>query len=176
MESYDTALLRLAIALAHSARQQGADPFGALLAIDGSVVHQGYDRSVECSDPTFHAELGVISEYCRAHSRFSLEEYTLYTSTEPCAMCAGAIHWARISRVVFSVSQAMLQELSGGQPKPSAQSILNSGHRKVQVIGPLLPAEGLAVFDGYTFVPKRQRHAAHHADTRAREEGLADPD
>ena len=165
MEAYDTALLRQAIALAHRARQQGADPFGAVLAVDGMVVHQAYDRSVEFSDPTFHAELSVISEYCRAHRRFSLEGYTLYASTEPCAMCAGAIHWSRISRVVFSVSQAMLQELSGGRPKPSALSILHSGHGKVEVIGPLLSSEGLAVFDSYAFVPKVQRHAARHADT-----------
>ena len=164
MESYDIDLLRLAIALAERARRQGADPFGAVLAVDGSVVHQAYDRSVEFSDPTFHAELSVISEYCQAHRRFSLEGYTLYTSTEPCAMCAGAIHWSRISRVVFSVSQAVLQGLSGGRPKPSAQSILHSRHGKVEVIGPLLPTEGLAVFDGYTFVPKVQRHAALHVD------------
>lgn len=172
MESYDIDLLRLTISLAHRARQQGADPFGAVLAVDGSVVHQAYDRSVEFSDPTFHAELSLISEYCRAHSRFSLEGYTLYASTEPCSMCAGAIHWARISRVVFSVSQAMLQELSGGHPKPSAQSILNSGQNKVQVIGPLLAAEGSAVFDGYRFVPKIQRHAACHAAALPGEEDL----
>ena len=141
LESSDEQFLRLAIALARRARRQGADPFGAVLVADGVVVHQAYDRSVEFSDPTFHAELSVISEYCRAHSQFSLDGYTLYTSTEPCAMCTGAIHWARISRVVYSVSQAMLQQLSGGRPKPSAQSLLNWDHRMVSIVGPLLPDE-----------------------------------
>ncbi len=169
MERSDTELLRLAIALAHRARQQGADPFGAVLAAEETVVHQAYDRSVEVSDPTFHAELGVISEYCRSQGRFSLEGYSLYTSTEPCAMCAGAVHWARISRVVFSVSQVMLQELSGGRPKPSARSILNSIHGEIEVIGPLFPAEGLAVFDGYRFVPKIQRHEARHGGVSIRQ-------
>lgn len=160
MESSDEQFLRLAIGLAHHARQQGADPFGAVLVVDGAVVHQAYDRSVEFSDPTYHAELSVISEYCRAHSRFSLDGYTLYTSTEPCTMCAGAIHWARISRVVYSVSQAMLQQLSGGRPKPSSRSLLNLDHGMAAIVGPLLSEEGLAVFDGYGFVPKIERHAA----------------
>ena len=158
MASSDEAFLRLAIALAHQARQHGADPFGAVLVAGGTVVHQAYDRSVERSDPTCHAELSLISEYCRAHQRFSLDGYALYTSTEPCAMCSGAIHWARISRVIFSVSQAMLQQLSGGQSKQGCASIINSGHRRVEIVGPLLPEEGLAVFDGYTFVPKVERH------------------
>lgn len=171
MESFDEQFLRQAIALAHHARQQGADPFGAVLVLGGAIVHQAHDRSVEFSDPTFHAELSVISEYCRAHSQFSLEGYTLYTSAEPCLMCAGAIHWARISRLVFSVSQAILQQLSGGRPKPSFRSLLGLGHATVSVTGPLLPEEGLAVFDGYTFVPKVERHRASRAEVRARAKG-----
>ncbi|MBU3130161.1 deaminase [Clostridium tagluense] len=47
-------------------------------------------------DPTSHAELSLISEYCRLSNNFSLEGYTLYTSTEPCVMCAGAIKWEDI--------------------------------------------------------------------------------
>ena len=156
----DEIFLRLAIALAHQARQQGADPFGAVLVSDGKVMHQACDRSVECSDPTFHAELSVISEYCRAQRLFSLDGYTLYANVEPCAMCAGAIHWSRISRVVFSVSQVMLQGVSGGRPKVSCESIINSGRRLIEIVSPLLPEEGLEVFADYAFVPKALRHRA----------------
>jgi len=147
----DEHFLRLAIALAHQARERGAHPFGAVLVLDGLVVHQVYDRSADVSDPTFHAELSLISEYCRAQRLMSLDGYTLYASTEPCPMCAGAIHWARLSRVVFSVSQTMLQALSGGSPKPSAASIVNSARWQIEVAGPLIPEEGLAVFEGYSF-------------------------
>jgi len=154
----DEHFLRLAIALAHQARRDGADPFGAVLVATGVVVHQARDRSVEMSDPTFHAELSVVSEYCRARRLFSLEGYTLYCSTEPCPMCAGAIHWARLSRVVFSVSQAMLQELSGGSPKLLCASIIGSPRRPVEIVGPLLLEEGLAVFAGFPFIPKAERH------------------
>lgn len=156
----DERYLRLAIAQARQARELGADPFGAVLVANGQVVHQVYDRCVESSDPTYHAELSLISEYCRASKQFSLEGHTLYASTEPCPMCAGAIHWARISRVVFSVSQAMLQELSGGRPKPELRSLFALWGGRIEIAGPLLPREGLEVFRDYTFVPKAERHRA----------------
>jgi tRNA(Arg) A34 adenosine deaminase TadA len=154
----DEYFLRQAIALAYQARAEGADPFGALLVRDGTVVGQTIDRSVATSDPTFHAELSLISEYCRAHQVFSLAGFSLYASTEPCPMCAGAIHGARISRLVYSVSQAMLQTRSGGRPKLACTAILHPP--QIEIVGPLLPEEGLAVFDGYTFTPKVDRHAA----------------
>ena len=160
MQSLDEQFLRQAIALARQGRKQGGDPFSALLVIDGTVRQQSWDRSVEMSDPTFHAELSVISEYCRAQQQFALEGATLYTIGEPCPMCAGAIHWARISRVVFSVSQAMIQQRSGGHPKLDCAAIINAGHRQVEIVGPLLADEGLAVFEGYTFTPRAAQHAA----------------
>jgi len=147
----DEQFLRLAINLARQARQRGIEPFGAVLVAENTVVHQAIEGRVELSDPTCHAELRVISEYCRAQRRLSLKGYTLYASTEPCPMCAGAIHWARLTRVVFSVSQAMLQRFSGGSPKPGCASIINTRVPQTEVVGPLLSEEGLAVFEGYEF-------------------------
>ena len=82
MRSSDEQFLRLAMALAHQARQRGADPFGAVLVVDGAVVHQAWDRSVELSDPTYHAELSLISEHCRSHRRFSSEMFLLISWAE----------------------------------------------------------------------------------------------
>ena len=81
-------------------------------------------------------------------------------------MCAGAIYWARISRVVFSVSQAMLQERSGGRPKPACGATLQAMGSRAEVVGPMLADEGLTVFDGYAFVPKVARHATRFNETR----------
>jgi tRNA(Arg) A34 adenosine deaminase TadA len=75
-------------------------------------------------------------------------------------MCAGAIKWARISRVVFSVPQAMLQQQTGGMPKPSCEAIIQSGRRQAEILGPLLLEEGLRVFEDFVFVPKVERHRA----------------
>ena len=151
MTTFDEHYLRLAIELARQARRRGIEPFGAVLVLENGVVHQAIEGRVELTDPTYHAELRVISEYCRAQGRLSLKGYTLYASTEPCPMCAGAIHWARLSRVVFSVSQAMLQHLSGGSPKPGCASIIKTGVPQTEIVGPLLPEEGLVVFEGYDF-------------------------
>jgi tRNA(Arg) A34 adenosine deaminase TadA len=159
MTTNDEYFLRRAIALADEARQRGADPFGAVLVKDGVILHESSDRSVESSDPTFHAELSVISEYCRREMVMSLAGCTLYASTEPCPMCAGAIHWSRISRLVFSVSQQMLNASSGGRPKPSAASLL-AEYKQVEIVGPLIPDEGWKTFEGYTFTSKIARHAA----------------
>jgi tRNA(Arg) A34 adenosine deaminase TadA len=155
----DAEFLRRAISLAAQNSLTDGDPFGAILVKDGVMVAQRGDRSVALSDPTFHAELSLISDYCRANRLFSLEGYTLYSSTEPCLMCSGAIHWARISRIVFSVPQGALQQQSGGKPKPSCESLLNLGHRRVEVVGPLLLEEGLAVLKTHRFNSKLERHA-----------------
>lgn len=160
-EPRDKEFLRLAIDLARQARRAGNEPFGALLVRDGAVLYQAMERTLELCDPTHHAELAAISEYCRGTGTMSLAGCTMYASTEPCPMCAGAIHWAHISRVVFSVTQAMLQQITGGRPKPSCESIINMGKARAEVVGPLLAEEGLAVFEGFVFRPKGERPPCH---------------
>jgi len=156
----DEPFLRRAIALACEARGKGDLPFGAVLVFNGEIVHEATDRSLALSDPTFHAELSVISEYCRIHRLFRLTGHTLYSSAEPCPMCAGAIFWSRLSRLIYSVSQEKLRALSGGRPRPPCASIVNTDRQCVEVIGPLLQDEGLAVFEGFVFGRKAERHAA----------------
>jgi tRNA(Arg) A34 adenosine deaminase TadA len=157
MTALDQIFLRQAISLARHAREQGEFPFGALLVLHEQVVQEASDQSLSLADPTAHAELVLISTYCREHQTLDLVGCTLYSSSEPCLMCSGAIKWARVSRVVFSVSQAMLQSLTGGRPKPGCAELVNTGNRRIQVDGPWLPEEGLAVFDGFDFTPKRNR-------------------
>lgn len=159
MRNFDEKFIRIAIELAKEARRNGADPFGAVLVKDGKIVAKSADRSVELSDPTSHAELSVISEYCRKHKAFSLKGHTIYCSTEPCAMCSGAIHWARVSRLVYSVTQEVLQQRSGGRQKVRCERIINSGQRQIEIVGPVLPEEGIEVFEGYAFGAKVSRHA-----------------
>lgn len=77
---------------------------------------------------------------------------------EPCVMCAGGIKWARIDRVVFALSQQDLQAKSGGRPKPSCEAIVNTGGRKIEVIGGLLREEALEIFADYVFPSKKQLH------------------
>jgi tRNA(Arg) A34 adenosine deaminase TadA len=125
--------------------------------VHGHVVAQAGDQCRARTDPTAHAELHLISSYCQTTKTVSLDGYTLYSLTEPCVMCSGAIKWAQISRVVFSVPQAQLQAITGGRQKPSCDSLVNTGGRHIAVCGPYLLEEGLAVYSGFDFAQHRQQ-------------------
>lgn len=154
---YDNQFMRRAIELAKIAKSKGEDPFGAVLVKDNIIVHESHDGCIEFCDPTLHAERRVISEYCSKNGLISLEGYTLYSSTEPCVMCSGAIHWSRISRVVFGVSQEKLNKQSGGLKKMTCEAIVNQGKNKICIVGPVLEEESLAVLKDYSFRTKSER-------------------
>lgn len=161
MQTNDIRFIREVNQLARINAQKGLDPFAALLVQDGQIKASTADQCVIYSDPTAHAELSLISEYCRANHLISLEGYTLYANVEPCVMCSGAIHWARISRVIFGLSQEQLQSKSGGKLKPSAESLINIGNKTIEVIGPILPEEGIKVFQEFPFQSKKARQTAY---------------
>ena len=127
----------------------GDEPFGALLELDGAVRLTARNRVCTESDPTRHAELLLASEACRQLAPEALTRATLYTSTEPCAMCCGAIYWSRIKRVVFGCSAVTLGALVGGGLVMSSRYIFECGKRTVEVIGPVLEAEASKVHRAY---------------------------
>ena len=91
MTPEDAAHLRRAIALAREARARGDEAFGAvLLAVDGAPLAEAGNRVFTSNDLTAHAEIAAIRDAARAHGMERLSCATLYSSTEPCAMCAAA--------------------------------------------------------------------------------------
>jgi len=157
VNTQDEIFLRQAIALAKQARQAGERPFGAVLVFNDKVVAQAQDQCRALNDPTAHAELRLISSYCQSGGHFDLTGATIYTCAEPCVMCSSAIKWAGISRIVFSVSQAQLNAISGGRSKPTCDELVNTGGRHVEVCGSLLVDEGLSCFQGFNFSVHRQQ-------------------
>ena len=153
----DEKYIRRANELANIAKNKGEDPFGAVLVRDNEIVYETHDGCIEFCDPTFHAEKRLISEYCRMNNLISLENYTLYSSTEPCSMCSGAIHWAKISRLVYGIRQEKLNQKSGGVKKLSAKQILNRCGKPIEIDGPILEDECLTTFEGYKFRLKKER-------------------
>jgi tRNA(Arg) A34 adenosine deaminase TadA len=158
----EESFIRAVNQLALEAAKQGFDPFAAILVREDKVLASTGDKCIQYSDPTAHAELILMSEYCRQEKLIDLEGYTLYCNVEPCVMCSGAIHWARISRVVFSVSQSMLQTVSKGNQKPKAADLINTGGKTIAVLGPVLAQEGLAVLEAYPFQSKKEKHRRYH--------------
>lgn len=102
MNDDDTFLAR-AIALSRERMEanQGG-PFGAVIARDGVVLAEGWNRVTSSNDPTAHAEVTAIRRACEAVGSFELKGATLYTSCEPCPMCLASAYWARLSRIVYA--------------------------------------------------------------------------
>ena len=99
----DDEAIALAIAEAKAAGERGEVPVGAVLVgADGAVLARDGNRIVERHDPTAHAEMLVLRTGAAALGNERLGGTTLYVSLEPCAMCAGAMSLARVSRVVFA--------------------------------------------------------------------------
>ncbi|ADH97792.1 nucleoside deaminase [Salisediminibacterium selenitireducens] len=151
MEKTEAYFMKQAIDLAKRAREEGNEPFGAILVKDGEVVMRGANHIHSGSDPTFHAELGLIRAYCSAYQVSDLSEYTLYTSCEPCVMCSGAMVWANLGKVVYSVSHDQLAEIAGGNIMIACRDVFQKSPNRPEVEGPICPEEGLQVFEGYRF-------------------------
>ena len=151
----DVQHLRRAIELAARARSNGNHPFGSLLVdADGTVLLEAENTVLTTRDCTGHAELNLVRAASSEVDPAVLATCTLYTSTEPCAMCAGAIFWAGIGRVVFALSSETLATIVRDESGDwtlalSCREIFARAGRAVTVDGPLLEAEGRVVHDGF---------------------------
>lgn len=148
-------LLLQAIDVARQARSHGNHPFGALLAdAAGRVLLTAENTVVTGSDPTGHAETNLVRLAGAAYSVDALGDLTLYTSTEPCAMCSGAIFWSGIGHVVYALPETTLYELTGDDPANltlllPCRDVFAAGRRTVTVDGPYALPEALEVHAGF---------------------------
>jgi tRNA(Arg) A34 adenosine deaminase TadA len=143
--------LKKAISVAWQARENGNHPFGAVLVNNhNEIVLQAENTVVTGRDSTGHAETNLVRLATQQFSPEHLAHFTLFTSTEPCAMCAGAIYWSQIGRVVFALSEVDLYAIIGSSPEqlllPCREVFAHSG-RHVEVVGPVesLETEARAV-------------------------------
>jgi tRNA(Arg) A34 adenosine deaminase TadA len=148
--------LRRAIALAAEARADGRHPFGSLIVnAVGEVVVEGKNNAVRpAGEPTQHAETVACSAAAKLLSNEELANCTLYTSTEPCAMCAGAIYWVGIGRVVYALPEQGLLKFTGNdEENPTldlpCREVFARGQRVVRVDGPFLEEEAAVVHAGF---------------------------
>jgi tRNA(Arg) A34 adenosine deaminase TadA len=147
-------LLRRAFAVARRARTRGNHPFGAILAsAAGEVLIEAENGFLPDHDMTAHAERLLATQASKQFGGDVLAGCTLYTSSEPCAMCAGAIYWAGIGRVVFGLSERRLKTMTGDHAENPTldlpcRTVFAAGQRHVDVIGPLLEDEAAALHAG----------------------------
>lgn len=156
LDPLDLALLRRAIALAEQSRRDGHHPFAAIVADEHGriVATAGNDSLPPAGDPTRHAELVAVATAARTLSPAQLARCTLYTSAEPCCMCAGAIYWCNLGRVVYALSEHRLLGLTGAHPENPTFSlpcreVFARGQRPIEVHGPLLEEEAAHSHHGF---------------------------
>jgi tRNA(adenine34) deaminase len=100
----DEYFMRRALELARQAQAENEVPVGAVVALDGKIVGEGWNRPISANDPTAHAEIQALRAAAGAMKNYRLPGATLYVTLEPCDMCLGAMFHARIARVVFGAT------------------------------------------------------------------------
>jgi tRNA(Arg) A34 adenosine deaminase TadA len=147
----DEHFLWLAFAAARRALGHGNHPFGAVL-VDSqrNVLLEAENSYMPARDGTAHAERLLATKACTTFGAGILATASLYSSAEPCAMCAGAIYWAGIGRVVYGLSEARLRGVIGNNPENPTldlpcREVFRSGRRLTEVAGPLLEHEAEAL-------------------------------
>lgn len=148
--------LRQAIELAREARAQGNHPFGSLLTIDDAVVLTAKNTVFTDRDPTAHAETNLVADAIRRLSPEDIRRCVLYTSCEPCAMCAGKLYWAGIRSVVYALSSEQLATMAGGNFLIPCTELFARAAERVTVAGPMLLSEAREVHIGYWPPPRTE--------------------
>ncbi|MCE1190696.1 MAG: nucleoside deaminase [Acidovorax sp.] len=140
----DGMYLRQAIAWSCTARARGNRPFGAVvISAEGQVLAEAYCNTTETGDCTGHAETNAVRQLSPRVGRDALAKATLYSSAEPCVMCAGAIFWSGIGRVVFGIDAVRLREFRGGRAEQrdaelSCRDVFDASPHAIECIGPAL--------------------------------------
>lgn len=143
--SEDEKYMRLAIAEAEQALRRDEVPIGCVIVSQGRVIGRGHNLTETLNDVTAHAELQGITAAAQTIGGKYLQDATLYVTVEPCVMCAGAIGWAQIARVVYGAPD---------EKRGFTQLAPNALHPKTQVTGGVLADECRAMMQSF-FQAKR---------------------
>jgi tRNA(adenine34) deaminase len=137
--------MRRALELAHEAEESGEVPVGCVVVVDGEIVGEGRNSPIDLIDPTAHAETLALRQASLTTMNYRLTDATLYTTLEPCPMCAGALVAARVKTLVFGA-----RDLRFGGVRSKFQiadsPLLN---HQVEVIEGVLGAESTAMLQRF---------------------------
>lgn len=134
-----------ALELARKAEANGEVPVGAIVVVDGQVRGRGFNSPIRLMDPTAHAEMLALREAAASIGNYRLEAATLYSTLEPCVMCAGALVAARVEKLVFGARDLRFGGVRS-KFRLADSDILN--HR-VEVVEGVMAAECLSLVKGF---------------------------
>ncbi|MBX3609135.1 MAG: nucleoside deaminase [Hydrogenophaga sp.] len=155
LDERDGRYLRQAIAWSQVARDRGNRPFGAVvIGEDGAVLAEAWCNTTETGDCTGHAETTAVRQLGNRFARDTLARATLYSSAEPCVMCAGAIFWSAIGRVVYGIDAVRLRDFRGERTEQrdaelSCRDVFAASPHPIDCIGPALIDEASEAHRGF---------------------------
>lgn len=149
------AFMRRAISLSYEKMNAGhGGPFGAVIACDGRLVAEGWNRVWIAKDPTAHAEVVAIRRACRVLRSHQLTQCTIYTSCEPCPMCLGAIYWARMQGIYYANTRVDAAEIGFDDRLVYDEIAMPPDQRSIPA-RQLLGDEAIAVFRAWQKKPDK---------------------
>ena len=154
MDENDLKYIRCSIDIARKSRKNGNHPFGSILVDqEGQILMEVENTVVTGKDSTGHSETNLMRLASEQYDSDFLAKCTIYTSTEPCPMCAGAIYWGNVRRVVYGLSQEGLYGMIGGDNEEAlllpCREIFAKGKKQIEVVGPILEVEAREVHAGF---------------------------
>lgn len=150
--------MRRAIELARHGMNQGSGgPFGAVIVREGEIVGEGWNRVISTNDPTAHGEVSAIRDACGKLGTFSLAGCEIHTTGQPCPMCLGAIHWARIERIYYGFQIEDAAAIGFDDTEFFRQMVLPPGERMIPS-GQLCREEALELAADYSNLPGRTHY------------------
>ncbi|CQR52161.1 MULTISPECIES: nucleoside deaminase [Haloferax] len=138
--------MRESFELAREAAARGDEPFGSVLVRDDEVIMRDSNRIVTESDIRRHPEFHLAYRACREYDADERAAMVMYTSTEPCPMCAGGMATAGFARVVYGVGGDEIGEFVGSAPGVRSAAVLDG---VTEVVGPVLNEEARRVHRAY---------------------------
>lgn len=145
----DEFFMQKAIELSVKAVENGNEPFGAVLVKDDRIVFTNENQIYTKNDPTFHAEMGLIRRFVEETGITDLQEYTLYSSCEPCFMCSGAMVWVKLGRLVFGAGNEDLEIILGNKGISITQTVFDNSFQRPEVKGGVLREKSMEVLKSY---------------------------
>ncbi len=145
MAMTDDQYMKFALKEAQRAYDEGEVPVGAIIVMQEKVIARGYNQVEKLNDCTAHAEIIALTSAFNFLGAKYLPEATIYITVEPCLMCAGALYWSKIAKVVYGADDeknGFRKFISSGQPE-------NAFHPKTQLVAGILKEEGGRLMSGF---------------------------
>lgn len=153
----DAHFMRIAIEEAHRGAKRGeGGPFGACVVKKGKLIARGHNTVLGKDDSTNHAEINAIRAACRKLKTYMLKGTTIYSTTEPCPMCFAAIHWARISRLVYGTRVKDVNKLGFNELSISVPRLKKLGKSPVRLKGGFMQKECEGLLNYWQSLPHKK--------------------